>query len=108
MTHDWRDFLRAGDILLSRNGTPRIVRRVHYKKNGFLFGVSLVIQRRSWTNRCYTILCRSDLAGRGYRKTDGRYHFRAGGIDLQIDNEIKNSYLPTGIKLHANDVRGIP
>lgn len=93
-TPDWRDQIKVGDILLSRNGAERIVRNVTYRKSsGLLWGVSLAILKRSWTNRPHTVLTRSDLSVRGFLPSGKRYHFRAGSVDCILWREIRDCHL---------------
>jgi len=64
---DWRDSLKLGDVVLTKSGTPRVIRRISYRKSGILLAVTFSIKRESWTKRPYTVMNRSDLSCLGYR-----------------------------------------
>lgn len=88
MIRDWRDNIRVGDVLLIGR-KHRIVRAVSYSRHGCLKAVSLVILRRSWTNRPYTTIGRADLKTRNARPTGVRHHFKAGSIDVTLWREMR-------------------
>ena len=83
LRRDWRDRIKVGDVLLERNKTQRVVREVSYRKDGFIWGVHFAIKRCSWTRRCYTVLCRSDLKQRGFVPAGARVR-----LDQPIDKKI--------------------
>lgn len=62
----WFDAVVVGSVLQERGGPFRIVREVSRCANGCLRAVSLVIRRRSWTGRAYTILSANDLKTRRF------------------------------------------
>ncbi len=68
---DWILSIKEGDILLERGKKPRVVRTVsrHLKYGTWHTWVTFVIKRRSWTNRCYTVLNEHDLRMRRFIPT---------------------------------------
>jgi len=106
MQLDWRDRIKPGDVLLERGKSPRVVRTVTYRPNGFLVAVNFTIKRCSWTGRCYTTVCRTDL---GWRK------FAPAGVtvktvtdmDKMILRDIETPGPRTLYALDCCDVRGI-
>ena len=101
---DWRDDLRAGDVLVSPSGDYRVVRKVTMRKSGFIWGVSLAIRRRSWTNRPYTVMTRTDIQQRGFQLSHAKYRFKAGTIDVELYRDIVDHFRQ---RLHACDVIGV-
>jgi len=100
---DWRDKIQRGDILASPSGL-RVVRRVKYTKDGFIYGIVLSILRCSWTRRPYTTVTRSDLGNRGFLPTGAKASLRAT-IDQQLDREIGAN--EKSRRLYCWDVVGI-
>lgn len=96
---DWRDKLKVGDIVLSPNGTERIVRKVKYFNN-LLGWVSFVILHCSWTGRCYTCYSRSDLK---------RYSPTKHSIALitPLDKEIAEAIQADKVTVTCCDVEGL-
>ena len=104
MIQDWMLNIRTGDILLEHGTKPRVVREFskYFKYGYWHVHVTFTIKRRSWTNRCYTILNNEDLCQRKfvpsyYRKVNMSY------IDKKINFNIKSMK----ITLRANDVIGV-
>lgn len=69
---DWRDTLKAGDMLLTPSRDLRAVRKVRYGPDGFLKTVIFAIRHCSWTGRAYTVYQRTDLKTLGYVKAGVR------------------------------------
>lgn len=105
MRKDWRDKLKVGDVIMSRAGTKRIIRKVTLKKNGFIWGVTMVIRHCSWTTRPVTAYCRSDLASAGFRPTGQRKRLKKSGLDALIEREAECHDYPT---ITCCDVSGVP
>jgi hypothetical protein len=89
--NDWRDKIEVGDILLDKGKFPRVVRGVAYRTKGKLagrlLGIDLVIQRCSWTGRCYTAIGRADLKQRGFVPT-GKKKTSINFIDKLIAHDL--------------------
>lgn len=114
---EWFARVRVGDVLQrGMNGPYRIVRKVSrsrriYRRtvdrsdNAPLRSVVFAIRRRSWTNRCYTVLNASDLKTMGYRYV-GASVALASDLDQCIAEAIKQ---PGGRPyiLYAKHVRGV-
>ncbi len=103
MIKDWRDTLQVGDVLLTKSGSPRIVRKVSYRSNGFLGGVRFTIKKCSWTKLCYTCVGRTDLDYRKFKKSNLRVRELRSLLDVEIAEEIKFNHR----KLSCKSVRGI-
>ncbi len=103
MIKDWRDTLQVGDVLLTKSGSPRIIRRVYYRKNGFIGGIRLTIKRCSWTKLCYTSIGRVDLEQRKFRKSNIRITKLKSLLDDKINEEMKFDHR----KLSCRSVRGV-
>lgn len=110
ITPDWRDEIKIGDILRTRNDDERVVRYISMndKRPGLIRCVGFSILRRSWTNRAYTIKNRTDLKNEGYEPTGRRYRFRAGTLDTDLMHDLRyeNRFLEDQ-RLKAKDVIGI-
>jgi hypothetical protein len=98
----WMHTVKVGDVLEDAWGNHRVVRSVSRHRNGDLRAISVTIRRKSWTNRAYTTLCRSDLMA-----------WRSVGVTVQITSQLDATlsddiaqikYPP---RLCAADVRGI-
>jgi hypothetical protein len=98
----WIWKVRAGDVLRSRSGTLRVVRRVSQGRSRV--HVFFAIRHCSWTHRCYTLLERNDLIQNGYRPTGAHVNLRKR-IDRQIARELDGDRLKP--KLDCCKVRGI-
>lgn len=85
---DWRDEIKAGDILLSKNGVERVVRAVTHRGET-LHSVTFAILRRSWTDRAYTVIFRSELKERGFTPTGKKYRFKAGTVDTDLMHDLR-------------------
>jgi len=90
----WLDEIEVGDILLSGSGVERVVRSANYFKprdrfgrGGKLYGITFVIQKCSWTHRCYTMLTRADLKTRKFTPT-GKKKQTVDLIDKLIAHDI--------------------
>lgn len=68
--------------------------------------VTFAIRNCSWTNRCYTILSRTDLRIRGFRPTRQRAALR-GKVDKLIKHDIEHHY-PEDQILTCCDVKAVP
>lgn len=92
---DWRDDLQEGDVL-SNGRTFRVVRGVSYWKHGpskgLLWGVSVSIQRCSWTGRCFTLLTASDLLTLGFAKVEGVRVKLNTELDRRIHRDVHGSW----------------
>jgi hypothetical protein len=107
-TRDWRDDLRAGDVIVSPKGDYRVVRYVsRHRRDGIIWGIALSIRRRSWTNRPYTMLTRTDIQVRGFTLAPAKYIFRAGSMDVELYKNIKHEQFGDLRTLHAPDVIGV-
>lgn len=62
----WFTTLQVGDVIARPGGPWRVVRAISRRAYG-LYAVTLLIQRCSWTGRCYTILNATDLRVQGYK-----------------------------------------
>jgi hypothetical protein len=62
---EWMDEVKAGDILLTAKGKPRLVRKVS-AVGGHNYYFYFAIKKCSWTRSCTTILLRGDLRSRGF------------------------------------------
>lgn len=99
---DWRDALEVGDIIRSKAGTERVVRKVT-KGAGRLYSIHLTILHCSWTHRAYTLLTRYDLGQRGFQPTGRRYH-----CDTALDHAIRREVNDYNLKvLDCCDVKGV-
>lgn len=104
---DWFDWLDAGHVICERGGAWRIVRQVSRRTDGRLSFVTLVIRRRSWTGRCYTVLTSSDLKTRVFTvKRDVRVKPKTL-IDVRIAQAIKQRCYEPYI-ITADEVIGMP
>jgi hypothetical protein len=108
-TRDWRDDLRAGDVIVSPRGDYRVVRYVSRsnKHDGFIWGIALAIRRRSWTDRPYTILTRADIKTMGFTLSNAKHIFRAGSMDVELYKNIRHSSFGHLRSLRAGDVVGV-
>lgn len=60
------DIIEKGDVILL-NGKPRTVRKVSRSKEDAVRAIYVAILRRSWTNRPYTVIGRSQLKRGAYK-----------------------------------------
>ncbi len=108
---DWRDSLEVGDVI-TNGGSWRIVRKVsrwsnHWSKETRVRSITLAIRHCSWTHRCYTVVTRSDLKQRGFKKVAARVQLKSSGIDAKIKAAIhQDSWEPK--LLTCCDVEGLP
>lgn len=102
---DWLEQIKIGDILLENGKSERIVRAVHMKKSGMLYGVSFVIQRCSWTGRCHTTVSRSDLKTRKFANP-GKSKSEADLVDKLIAHDLLY-WQKDKQRLDCCDVKGI-
>lgn len=101
----WPYRVIKGDILKDACGNLRVVRKASYGKSGLTTYVYLSIKHCSWTGRCYTCLCYSDLKIRGFRPI-GRRKKLTSRMDKRIarDLEYKNRF---DQKTDCCDVKGV-
>lgn len=99
---DWRDRIKVGDVLLTKRGNPRIVRKATYRPAGRLHCVTFTIKTCSWTKRCTTVLNRHDLKHGGYT---------SAGVTIKtmtrMDKIINRCIINHERLLDCCDVRGI-
>lgn len=62
--------IQVGDVVISRTGTARVVRKVSRFPDGELRALTFAIKRCSWTKRPYTVQNYTDLMNNGYRPVD--------------------------------------
>jgi len=87
--HDWIANIQVGYVLRERSGAFRIVRKVtRSPRNPQRISVTFVIRHCSWTHRCYTVLCTSDLKTRGFRPTGVHITKLKGPLDAKIQENI--------------------
>jgi hypothetical protein len=103
---DWMSRVKTGSVLAPAYGDWRIVRKVSRNPNGNLSFVWFVIKRRSWTNRCYTVVTYSDLLQRGFRLVGQLKKNIDPKLDLKIAHAI-NQPCHKPYALTASDVVGI-
>jgi hypothetical protein len=65
---DWRDELKANDILITKSGDLRVIRDAVYFRDGILRSVILAIRKCSWTRSSTTMYSRADLKTLKFRK----------------------------------------
>ena len=102
---DWRDALRAGDVILEGGDKlkPRTVRRAVYWGDGTLHAVDLVIFHCSWTHRCLTTINRNDLKQRRFTKAGRRVE-----LNDELSRRIREeTFYPSQPALSCCDVEGI-
>jgi len=92
MTLDWRDDLVVGSVVYEggNHSRPRIVRKITRKGNGLVHSVTFSILHCSWTERPYTVLCRSDLATRGFTPAGCRVITSKRRLDKRLAATIAN------------------
>ena len=100
----WFSRLRVGDVI-TNGGAWRVVRAVSRYQNADLRSVRVVIQRCSWTHRCYTVLNAVDLRTFGYRLVP----VKRRRLNKQIDKRIHIAIHEPGTKksLTCCDVEGV-
>ena len=96
----WHD-LKPGEILRAPSGLLRVARKV--TKHRQMVHVSMTIQRRSWTGRCYTVYPADELIRIGYQRTGEMYRSRQQ-FDQLILEEMKSLGKPV---LTPEDVIGV-
>ena len=93
--HAWISRIKKGDVLRSKGGMLRIVRRVSHSdipSYGIRTSVYFAIQHCSWTGRPYTIYTGNDLVQMGYEPIRGRFPPRTQfDRTLERDFEAKKS-----------------
>lgn len=105
---DWIPRIKKGDVLRSRTGMLRIVRKVshsHIPHYGIRTSVTFTIQRCSWTTRPYTIYNGNDLRQMGYTPLRGRFHLKT-----KFDKTLERDFSAKDAKecvFDCCDVRGI-
>ena len=70
---DWRDDLKAFDVLITKSGDLRVVRQAVYFSDGKLSHIVLAIRRCSWTKHATTIYERSELKNLKFRKAEVKF-----------------------------------
>ena len=100
---EWMSKVRVGDVLRSRGGTYRVVRKVSYRNNR-LHCITFAIKRCSWTKRCSTTMNCHDLRYAGYKPVlNVKWKF-ATTLDESIQADIMDL---NRRKLNCCDVRGV-
>jgi len=99
---EWMRNIREGDVLVSRTGFRRIVRRAVHFRSGDLYMVWMTIQRCSWTGRCYTVKTYNDLIFEGF--TPAGY---ALTLTKDLDKRIADEFHKLDKGLTCCDVEGI-
>ena len=103
----WMAKVKVGDVLRSRSGLLRVVRKVSRDNDGTLRFVWFTIRRCSWTKRCYTLYDATTLRHQGYTLVDIPPHIWQSGMDERILQAIEQpAYKPK--LLSCCDVRGLP
>jgi len=87
---DWRDDLKAGDILITKSGDLRVIREAWYFNDGTLGSVILAIRKCSWTRRPYTSYDRSALKSLKFKKAQVK--FKPKKYDHEFDQYIKTRW----------------
>lgn len=101
--HSWIRNLKPGDVVESKGGNLRIVRRVSHCRDGRT-SVYFVIARCSWTHRPYTVMGESDLITLGYRPINVNVP-----LDTDFDDKLQREFDRTCPPcIDCCDVRGIP
>lgn len=101
---EWMRSVQVGDVLeCNRGKTQRVVRSVTFYRCGALHGVRFTIKHCSWTHRCETFLCYTDLIYRGFYPAGHRVKLNRL-IDRKIARNIVDQNLRT---LDCCDVKGI-
>lgn len=73
----WIKQIKAGDVLKSRSGALRVVRRVSHRGQSLpKTSVYFTIKRCSWTHRCYTVYNGNDLRIMGFQPVKARATLR--------------------------------
>ncbi len=103
----WMARVEIGSVLAPRAGRWRVVRSVTRYANGDLWGVDFAIRKRSWTNRCCTVVCYTDLIMRGFRLVG-----KVKSLDAPIDDAISLALTQPASErpyvLEAKDVVDVP
>lgn len=107
MIPTWIRNIQVGDVLKSGSGRLRIVRRVSPGTLPTHFIVAFLIQRCSWTHRCYTIYNAADLKTLHYTPTGRRLKLKTD-FDLIVAEEFELSRKAKSPVLTCCDVIGIP
>jgi hypothetical protein len=106
--NSWISRLKKGDVLRSRSGMLRIIRRVSHSKipfYGIRTTVTFTIQTCSWTGRPYTIYTGNDLVQMGYEQVDARFALRRKfDRALELDFEAPTA---AACEFSCCDVRGV-
>lgn len=104
---DWIKNIKIGDILLSGRNTVRVVRRVTKSKKYDRLSVAFLINRCSWTGRCYTVYTNVDLKILGYKPTGVNIKLDSD-FDVAVEKEINFKDCRDPVKIKCCDVTGIP
>ncbi len=86
----WLSRVQVGDILRSRSGLNRVVRKISRHKGRTI--LTFVIKHCSWTGRCYTTYFPSDVKHAGLRPTGKRLKLK-GKMDKRIAEAIRRADL---------------
>lgn len=89
------DEMVPGDLILL-NGTPRKVRRVTRYEDDAVYTITLAIRRKSWTNRPYTTLYRTDIRDRFGGILRRRTDLRATPLEARVQDAIELERTPDG------------
>lgn len=105
---EWFDRVVPGSVVRQVDGPFRIIREVvRRSRDSRLMYVSMVIRRRSWTNRAYTTMTANDLRCRGFKLVEGVRVKPKTILDVKIDQAIRQRDSEPFI-ITASDVIGIP
>jgi len=106
--HAWISCLKKGDVLRSKSGLLRIIRRVSHSKipfYGIRTTVTFTIQSCSWTGRPYTIYTGNDLVQMGYEQVDARFPLRTK-FDRALEKDF-SADKSADCEFSCCDVRGV-
>jgi hypothetical protein len=83
----WIKQLVKGDVIVSRNGNLRVIRRVtHHGPSIPKTYITLAIKHCSWTGRAYTVYNGNDLRQMGYRPIKANFALRSR-VDRLMEEE---------------------
>lgn len=106
--HTWISRIKKGDVLRSKSGMLRIVRRVshsHIRFYGIRTTVTFTIQACSWTGRPYTVLTGNDLVQMGYEPVAERFPLRTK-FDRTLELDF-SAHRSADCVFSCCDVRGV-
>lgn len=104
---EWIKTINRGDVLESKSGKLRIVRRVSHGGPSLpKTHVWLTIQKCSWTHRPYTMYNGNDLRQMGFNPTGVRVKLR-GRFDREMDRQF-DAQDSRDCTISCCEVTGIP